>query len=292
MMRLPISRRFKSQIVWGLLLVFLAAGSSDAQGPRNILDRAEIDPQIGQTIPLETKFLDHAGRETTLRKTLDAKPAILCLVYFQCPMLCKLAADGLVKALTEIDSRVGDDFQVILVSFDPRDTPPQAEITRKQLVRRYARPGTEQGWHCLTGETQAVETLMARIGFHAVWDENTKQFAHAAGIFLISPEGTITDCLNGVEFSPRPLAKAIDAARRGEVKPRVEGAAEAKPFLRCYIYDPTTGKFGAAVQWTIRVLGLGTVLAMVWGIARLIRHQPSSALEPELSSRDRKEADA
>ncbi|MEZ6145298.1 MAG: SCO family protein [Planctomycetaceae bacterium] len=106
------------------------------------------------------------------------------------PMLCKLAADGLVRSLADMEPSVGKDSQVVLVSFDPRDTPQQAATTREQLIHRYGRTGTEDGWHCLTGDESVIQSLTNRVGFHYVWDEETKQYAHAAGLFLISPEGS------------------------------------------------------------------------------------------------------
>ncbi len=243
-----------------------------AQPAQDVLSAVSLEPPLGGEAALDAQFCDHLGKSTTLRDTLHGKPAVLCLVYFECPMLCKLAADGLVKSLAEVTATAGQDFEVIIVSFDPRDTPEKAALSRQQLVRRYARPGTDIGWHCLTGDEPSIQKLTASLGYHYVWDEQTSQYAHPAGVFLLSPRGVITDCLNGVEFPREQLAAAIESARLGTVA-KVSDSSEPTTFLRCYVYDPTTGKFGAAVQWTLRVLGIGTVLAMVFGVMTLIRRQ-------------------
>ena len=262
--------RFYLPVLLSFVFCLVTANGVVGQTSRELLNDVSLVPPIGKEIALDGVFRNHHGQDTTLRKTLQDKPAVLCLVYFECPMLCKLAADGLVRSLAEVKANAGTDFQVILVSFDPRDTPEKAKASLKQLVRRYARPGTEQGWHCLTGNETSIEALTSSLGYHYVWDEETKQFAHPAGVFLLSPQGVITDCLNGIEFPEKKLAAAIESARLGTVA-KVSDAGGTKSFLRCYVYDPTTGKFGSAVQWTVRVLGIATVLALVFGVTTLIR---------------------
>ncbi|MCA9108416.1 MAG: SCO family protein, partial [Planctomycetaceae bacterium] len=261
-----------------VIMIGISSSTASAQPSRQILDQVAIVPQIGTELPLDLVFRDHKGDDTTLQEALDGQPAVLCLVYFQCPMLCKLAADGLVRSLADMEPSVGKDVQVVLVSFDHRDTPQQAATTREQLIHRYARTGTEDGWYCLTGDESAIQSLTNRVGFHYVWDEETKQYAHAAGLFLISPKGIITDCLNGVEFTPKQLASAIAAAKQGVLNEQAFSGEEPVSFLRCYLYDPTTGKFGAVVQWTVRILGIATVIVLAGGVTLLIRRQRISQL--------------
>ena len=271
-------RRPSFTTLWGIVILGISFNLASAQPSRQILDQVAIVPQIGTELPLDLVFRDHNGDDTTLQEALDGQPAVLCLVYFQCPMLCKLAADGLVRSLADMEPSVGKDSQVVLVSFDPRDTPQQAATTREQLIHRYGRTGTEDGWHCLTGDESVIQSLTNRVGFHYVWDEETKQYAHAAGLFLISPEGIITDCLNGVEFTPKQLASAIAAAKQGVLNEQAFSGEEPVSFLRCYLYDPTTGKFGAVVQWTVRILGIATVIVLAGGVTLLIRRQRISQL--------------
>lgn len=237
-----------------------------------MLERVRIDPPLGARLPLETVFRDHRGELTTLGTELRHRPAIVCLVYFECPMLCRLAADGLVRSLTKVEQDVGRDVQVVLVSFDPRDTPAKAERSREQLIRKYARPGSEAGWSLLTGEQGQISQLAERLGYHYEWDEATGQYAHPAGIFLVSPQGDVTRVLEGIEFSSEVLSESIAQAQVGEVS-AAPVASDGDSFLRCYLYDPVSGKFGAAVQWTLRGLGLVTVAAIGWTIWSLSQRQ-------------------
>ncbi|MBD3675231.1 MAG: SCO family protein [Planctomycetaceae bacterium] len=250
-----------------------------AQPEREILNEAIITPHVGNELPLDAQFVRYSGEPIALGNILnDERPVVLCLVYFDCPMLCKLAASGLVKTVSSLDENVGVDFDVVFVSFNPLDTPEKAASARNQALRNYARDESGRGWYFLTGEQPAINQLTESVGFHYIWDNETKQFSHAAGLTVISPDGVITEYLDGVRFSPAELRTAIERADRGEL---VESPAVT--FARCYLYDPTTGKFGSLVQWTIRILGGLTVAFIAVAVYRLNRRssiseqsQPSS----------------
>lgn len=263
-------------LVWIVTLNFtpLAFG----QPPRDKLESAWIEPHVGQTLPLSAEFINHTGKTIQLGDIVGKRPVVLCLVYFECPMLCKLAADGLVRSVASLPKNVGQDFDVAFVSFDPRDTPERASAAREHALHQYARPETEEGWHFLTGTEASIDQIAQAVGFHYSWDDETQQFAHATGIMLITPDGQISEYLDGVNFSPRQLSSAIDRAANNELT-----ESGATLFMRCYLYDPTTGKFGAAVQWTVRALGVATVLALAILIFRLGRRGPHPTIESEPS---------
>ncbi|GAA4468001.1 SCO family protein [Novipirellula rosea] len=241
-----------------------AVRDSSGQQPRQILDTARIEPQMGASLPLTGEFRDHSGHTVVLSELLGKRPIVLCLVYFDCPMLCKLAADGLVRTVASLPETVGQDFDVLLISFDPHDTPERADAARQLALKNYARSGADAGWHFLTGSQVEIDRVTSAVGFHYVWDDASKQFAHASGLIVVSPEGVITEYLDGVQFSPRALISAVHRAGNNEVFTQ-----SPTSFVRCYLYDPTTGKFGATVQWTIRAMGLLTVLALATLIVRL-----------------------
>lgn len=243
--------------ICGLLVSLSWTATSCAQPSRDVLSAARIVPHVGNSLPLSSEFLDHRGTPVTLGDVVGDRPAVLCLVYLECPMLCKLATEGLVHSVADVPETVGQDFDILFVSFDPRDTPERAAAARSQAIRRYARDESADGWHFLTGSQPSIEALTKAIGFQYTWDEETKQFAHAAGLTIISDEGIVTEYLDGVRYSPRELVEAIHRAERHE-----SSASTPTSFVRCYLYDPTTGRFGAAVQWTIRTLGLLTVVAL------------------------------
>lgn len=247
---------------------------SRAEQAPEILNAVRIEPSMGATLPMDSVFRDHEGGPLVLGDLFGERPVVLCLVYFDCPMLCKLAADGLVRTVTGLSETVGQDFDVMLVSFNPVDTPERAAAAREQALGNYARDGAGAGWHFLTGSQESIDALTSAVGFRYVWDDASKQFAHASGLTVISPSGVITGYLDGVQFSPRELITAIDHAERNQVS-----STPPTSFVRCYLYDPTTGKFGAAVQWTVRVLGFITVVAIVVLIARLARNEPQYVIE-------------
>lgn len=224
---------------------------------RDALESAWIEPHVGATLPLTAKFVDHTNRSAQLGEISARRPMLLCLVYFECPMLCKLSADGLIKSVSSLRERVGQDFDVVFVSFDVRDTPERASAACEQALRKYARQGTEQGWHFLTGSQESIDQLTDAVGFHYMWDKETKQFSHATGIIVVTPDGKISEYLDGISYSPNDLIAAVHRAANNELTEPTSSI-----FVRCYLYDPTTGRFGYAVQWTIRVLGVLTVVAI------------------------------
>lgn len=258
----------------GMVLLY-SANFALAQRPREMLNRAEIVPHVGTSLPLDAEFLNHQGAPIRLDTITGERPTVLCLVYFECPMLCKLAADGLVRGIAGLSENVGQDFNVAFISFDPRDTPGQADAARTQALRQYARGDSGEGWYFLTGEQPAIDALTQAVGFHYAWDESSGQFSHASGLMIISPTGVVSQYLDGVRFTPHELSEAVENAASGTAS-----AAEPISFARCYLYDPTTGKFGAAVQWTVRVLGLLTVLAIGAMIYRLSR-APTALEQPD-----------
>ncbi len=258
------------QVVF-ILLAFTALLNCDStvigqQQRDDLLSAARIEPQVGQSLPLSAEFRDHLGQPLRLKAIVGERPVVLCLVYFECPMLCKLAADGLVRSVASLPETVGKDFDVVFVSFDPRDTAQRAEAARQHALRRYARDGAAGGWHFLTGSQANIDRLTEAVGFKYRWDDDSKQFAHATGLMIVSSDGVITEYLDGVNFSPRDLISAVNRAANHELTVR-----QSTSFVRCYLYDPTTGKFGTAIQWTIRLLGAATVLGLVLLVYRLQR---------------------
>lgn len=232
----------------------VSAVNAGAGQPREILQQAGIDPQLGTALPRSLRFVDAQGTTCTLEAVYRDRPAVICMVYFDCPMLCKLAADGLVRAANEIPETVGDDFNVVFVSFDPRDTPKKAAAAREYVLRNYTRSDESTGWYCLTGDDAAIQQLTDALGFHYVWDPQSGQFAHASGLMLVDTRGNVSGYLDGVQFTPSELSRAIGDAQGQQIT-----SSQPTNFLRCYLYDPTTGKFGVAVQWAIRLMGLLTL---------------------------------
>ena len=237
-------------------LILAAVGLAQSLLPPALRD-VGIDQRLNEQAPLDLAFRDEMGREVNLRRYFGAKPVVVALVYYECPMLCTLALNGLLGALKAIPLEPGRDFRVVTVSFDPREGPALAKEKKAQYLARYKRAGAEESWHFLTGKEASIQALARSLGFRYTYDEKTGQFAHAAAIMILTPEGRIARYLYGIEYPPRDLRLALVEASAGRIGSKVDQA-----LLYCFHYDPSTGKYTLAVMNVVRVLGGATVLAL------------------------------
>jgi protein SCO1/2 len=172
-------------------------------------------------------------------------------------MLCTLTLNGLAGALSALAFDAGREFEVVTVSFDPREGPELAAAKKKAYLQRYGRPGAEAGWHFLTGDAPAIDALTRAVGFRYAWDDETRQYAHAAGVVVATPDGTLARYLYGIEYAPKDLRLAVVEASQGRVGTPVDAV-----LLYCYQYDPATGRYGAAFMRIVRAGGIVTVVAL------------------------------
>ena len=223
-----------------------------------VLEQVGIDQRLGSLVPLDLKFRDEAGREVLIGDYFQQKrPVLLALVYYDCTMLCNQVLNGLTSALGILRFNAGQEFEVVAVSFDPRETPEDAAAKRKVYLDRYRRPGAEKGWHFLTGSQASIDALTKAVGFHYVWDEATKQFAHGSAVMLLTPEGRIAQVYYGIEYSPKDMRLGMIEASQEKI-----GGLVDQLILYCYHYDPATGRYGAMVMRMVRLGGLLTVLLL------------------------------
>jgi protein SCO1/2 len=233
-----------------------------------VADRIKLSPPLGARLPLDLMFVDAFGSTARLGDSLGKRPVILHLVYYQCPMLCKLSSDGLLSALATLSLKQGEDFSIITVSFDPREGPELSARAREMAIERAGREAVDKGWHFFTGDDRTIDALCKAVGFRYLFDEKTGQFAHASGVFVLTPDGTLSRYLSGVQFSPRDLRLALVEASAGKV-----GSAADQAMLMCYMYDPITGKYGLAIMSTVRAAGVATVGALGVGIFVMLRRE-------------------
>jgi protein SCO1/2 len=193
---------------------------------------------------------------------------VLIFAYFECPMLCTLVVNGLASALNVLSLTPGQDFEIVTVSFDPRDTPAAAAAKKSHYLERYSRAGAAEGWHFLTGDQPSIDRLTKAAGFRYVWDTPTNQFAHPSGVIVLTPDGRLARYLFGVEYGPRDLRLAIVEASNGQV-----GNPADALLLYCYHYDPMTGRYGLIIMRALRLAGAGTVLALVTFIVVMVRRE-------------------
>jgi protein SCO1/2 len=221
------------------------------------LREVAIDQRLDAAVPLDLPFRDESGATVRLGEYFGKRPVVLSLVYYDCPMLCTLVLNGLVRALRTISFDPGREFEIVTVSFDPHDTPELATKKKATYLGEYARPGAAEGWHFLTGDQDAITSLAQSVGFHYSYVPEEKQFAHAAAIMVLTPDGRISRYFFGVEYSGRDLRFGlIDAAERKI------GTVVDHLLLYCYRYDPTTGRYGAVAMNLVRAGGLVTVVAL------------------------------
>ncbi|HMI82718.1 MAG TPA: SCO family protein [Polyangiaceae bacterium] len=220
--------------------------------PKNV----GFDQNIGRDVPLAARFKDETGKSVALGDYFGKKPVLLSFAYFTCPMLCGLSMQGLSSSLKGMNLDAGRDFEVLTVSFEPRETPEMARAKKEMAMARYGRPEAAAGWHFLTGDASAIESLATAAGFRYEWDAETKQYAHATGLVVLTPEGNIARYLFGVEYAPRDVRFALVEASQGKV-----GSIVDQLLLLCYHYDPKTGRYGAIAINTMRAGGVLTLLA-------------------------------
>jgi protein SCO1 len=222
-----------------------------------VLQEIGFDQHLGDAIPLDLTFTDEDGRAVMLADYFGQKPVVLSLVYYECPMLCTLSLNGLAGALEVLSFVPGQEFEVVTVSFDPKETPSLAAAKKKAYLSRYRRPGAKAGWHFLTGSQASIDALTRAVGFRYVWDDVTRQFAHPAGIVVLTPQGHISHYLFGVEYAPKDLRLALVSAAGGAI-----GNLADQVLLLCYHYDPQKGTYSASILKIVRVAGAMTLLGL------------------------------
>ena len=225
-----------------------------------------FDQNIGDLVPLDAPFRDEAGAAVRLGDYFGRRPVVMVFAYYDCPMLCTLSINGLASALNILSLDAGRDFDVVIVSFNPRDTPATATAKKAAYLSRYTRAGAEAGWHFLSGDRESIDRVTRAAGFRYTWDEATKQFAHPAGVMVLTPEGRLARYLFGIEYGPRDLRFALVEASAGKLGSRIDSL-----LLYCYHYDPITGRYGLAVMRAIRLTGAATVLALGAFIVVMVR---------------------
>jgi len=244
-----------------VLLVVLLPLSVAAQNlnPQELASRVGIDQNLGDDLPLELSFLDETGATVRLGDYFGERPVILSLVYYECPMLCGVAMEGLISNLRILGLDLGRDFQIVNVSIDPGETPSIAAGKKIDYLARLGKTDevTASGWHTLTGKQGAIDELASAIGFRYVYDELSGEYAHGAAIMVITPDGEISRYFYGVEYPAVDLRLGLVEAAAGQI-----GTVGDQVMLLCYRYDPVTGKYGFAIWATLRTAGALTILCL------------------------------
>ena len=235
------------------------AGAVSSGLPAPLRD-VRIEQKLNQQLPLDLTFRDESGRDVKLGDYFGRKPVVLAFVYYDCPMLCTQVLNGMVTSFRVLPFEIGKEFEVVSISFDPRETPALAQKKKKIYVDylpERMRADAANGWHFLTGDQANIGRITEAAGFHYRYDETTKQFAHASGIMLTTPAGKLSRYYYGIEYPARDLRLGLIESSANKI-----GSPVDQLLLYCYHYDPATGKYGAVVMNMVRIGGVLTMLAI------------------------------
>jgi protein SCO1/2 len=246
-------------------------GNIGPQGLPPALQNVGFDPQLTAQLPLDLAFRDEAGNAVTLRDYFHGRPVVLAFVYYGCPMLCSQIQVSLVGALKMISFNAGRQYEVVLVSFDSRETPEMAAAKKRDTVERYGRAQAASGWHFLTGEQPSIGALTRAANFRFTYDAQKKLFAHASGILILTPDGKISRYFFGIDFPPRDIRLGLVEAAAGKI-----GTPADRLALFCYAYDPATGRYSAMILRLVRAGGILVVAAFVAAVL-VFRRRESAA---------------
>ena len=237
-------------------VLFAQPGLPAAEVPAQLRD-VGFDQKLNQMLPLDVEFKDERGRTVRIGDYFGKRPVVLAFVYYGCPMLCLQSLSSLAATLGVLSENPGDDFEVVSVSIDPRETPALALEKKAHYVERSGKPAIAQGWHYLTGTESNIQVLTKAAGFRYAWDASLQQYAHPAGIVVTTPQGKVSRYLFGIDYGPRDLRLALLDASEERI-----GSPLKRALLYCYHYDLATGRYSLAIMRIVRLAGAATVLLL------------------------------
>jgi protein SCO1/2 len=238
--------------------------SSSALPP--ILREVGFDQKLNEPVPLGLTFTDEAGRTVSLGQYFGSRPVVLSLVYYGCPMLCTQTLNSLASTVGVLSQEPGKDYEMVTVSFDPREKPELALAKKAGYIERTGRPSIAEGWHFLTGAQPSIEALTRSVGFRYVWDESVQQYAHPTGVVVLTPSGRVSRYLFGIDYGPRDLRLAILDASENRISTPIE-----RVLLYCYHYDLATGRYSLIIMRVVQLAAATTIVclgALIFALTR------------------------
>ena len=274
------SRHAAAFVCFAAALLACAAGARASRtgpmAPDSVVRNVAIDQNLGAQVPLDLEFRDETGAPVRLGKYLGAgRPVVLSLVYYRCPGLCTMTLNGMSRAFKPLQFSAGREFEVVTVSIDPKETPALAAEKKAEYVSQYGRPGAAEGWHFLTGDGPAIKKLAETVGFRYLYDAATDQYAHSAGIMVLTPAGRVARYFYGLEYSSRDLRWGLVEASENRI-----GTVADSVNLLCYVYDPASGKYGVPVMRALRAGAILTLGTLAGFILLMLRRDRRAAVAP------------
>jgi protein SCO1 len=239
------------------LIAAVAADVPTSSNPPPLLSDVGIDQKLNSQVPLDLVFRDESGSEVTLGQYFGQKPVVLVLAYYDCPMLCTIVLNGVLHSVKELKYNIGREFEIVTVSFDPTEKPSLAAAKKAIYVGLYGRPNAGAGWHFLTGDEPSIRQLTQAVGFRYNYDAQTKQYFHATGIMVLTPDGHLARYFYGIQYPSGNLRLGLVEASQGKI-----GSPVDQVLLYCSQYDPATGKYSVIVSHVLKLAALATVLSL------------------------------
>lgn len=246
----------KIAALWLLCVAWAVSWSQDAD---DVTREVALDQKLGTVVPGDIPFKDENGRSVTIGDYFGDKPIVLALVWFKCPGICIAIEEGMLLAFREQQFQIGKDYQVLSVSIASEEGPELAKAKQTDIIERYGKPEGVKGWHFLTGTKASIARLADAVGYRFAYDAKTQQYAHPAGLIVLTPQGKVSHYFYGVEFRPRDLRLALVSAAGGKI-----GTPVDRVLLTCYHVDLTTGKYNLAIARILQISG-GITIAVLFG---------------------------
>jgi protein SCO1 len=235
--------------------------------PTDLDQRAGFDQRLGAQVPMALHFRDVDGRSVTLAELADGKPVLLALGYYRCPNLCDVVLHGIAHALPKLRLRPGEDYRVVFISIDPRETPVDARHAAQMLARENPAASVDR-WHLLSGDQGSIHAVAQAVGFRYFRDPRNAQYAHPAGVVVLTGQGRVAQYFFGVGYAPDALRLALIDASHGEL-----GSLIDRLVLLCCGYDPSTGRYSVLIGRVMQGVGIAFVLLMLAGLYRFRRRE-------------------
>ena len=268
-----------------MLAILLAAPAAtvlaDHPSPGSVpLESVDYEQKLNAQVPLDLTFVDETGNSVQLSQYFGRRPVVLLFAYYECPMLCTLVLNNLTKSLKNLQFTPGDQFEIVTVSIDPAETPELAAEKKAAYLQEYNRPGADSGWHFLTGGHAEIDSLARSVGFRYAYDHQIDQYAHPAGVILLTPEGRVSRYILGIDYPPKDLRLGLVEAAERKI-----GTPVDQFFLLCYRYDPQNGRYTLVIENVLRLAGSATALALGGLIFWLLRRERAAARSNQTSDK-------
>lgn len=241
----------------------------------DILKGVTIEQRLNSQLPLDAVFRDESGTTVALSKYFTNRPVVLALVYYECPMLCTQILNGVVRTAKSMTLMPGKDYDVVVISFDPNETPAMAMAKKTTYMKEFGHPETAGGWHFLTGATPSIDRVTSAVGFRYKWDASLKMYAHASAVYVLTPEGRLSKYFYGINYSATDMRFGLVEASHDRI-----GTAVDQLLLFCCQFDPHSGRYTLAIVGVLRLAGAATLLLLGGYVAIMLRKDKTKKSQP------------